>query len=395
MTRSISSGHSTPPSIPQSTENIQETKGIQSSSTSTPESVQNNSDQKQQGSSYEPKGKISEHKLTGNLQRAVLGHQLDQKTNLKRGMEGENVSKLQDFLIAKGYMTAEQKSTGPGVFGPKTEAALKEFQRDQGLKDDGILGPKTREAMRLPGSSQTNQESVKKSSTTEVKNEPPKAQLDGTKEVPDSKMTTSRSLEEQAKLYDKYSKLIPEGKLKEGTNEMNIVGLRHHDVSSNKDLRSYDDRFVVMWKDDAGNKRVGVFEGATHTGQKYVKDTKLDDGSYRAKFTDVNGDGRSDIAHIKPGTYDFHMGKNEKYGDHLRPEQKIAAWRDTNQDGKITGAEQDTNYKATAILFHKGGTEVPKSVGCQTMAPDEFDNFMELMKKDPNKKITYTLAEVE
>ena len=69
----------------------------------------------------------------------------------------------------------------------------------------------------------------------------------------------------------------------------------------------------------------------------------------------MDKDGKADIAYIEPGTYDFHMGKNSKYGDHLRPDQKIGASRDTNQDGKITGDERDTNYKATAILFHEGG----------------------------------------
>ena len=398
MTRSIGSGHPTSPQIPQSVETPKETKATgNTSTTSSSSNVQSTPEQKQQGPSYEPKGKVSENRLTGNFQQAALQQQLDNKSNLKKGMEGGNVSKLQDFLISKGYMTEQQKSTGPGKFGPQTDAALKAFQREHGLKDDGIMGPKTRKAMgesshEVPKKAD---DSYKKPSTDQVRNDPPKAQLDGTKEVPDSQLNTGRSLEEQAKLYDKYAKLVPEGKLKEGTNEMNIVGLRHHDTSKSDSLRSYDDRFVVMYKDENGNKRVGVFEGATHTGQKYVKDTQQEDGSYKAKFTDVNKDGRSDIAYIKPGTYDFHTGKSDKYGSHLRPDQKIEAWRDTNQDGKITGDEKDTNYKATAILFHKGGTEAPKSVGCQTMAPNEFDGFMELMKKDPNGKITYTLSEVQ
>lgn len=388
MTRSIGTGGPSSPAIPQSTETIQETKQTRSSSQTTKtESPSPETEKGTQSAGYQSKSQVAENKLGGVAQQALLKSQLENKSPLKKGMEGQNISKLQDFLISKGYMTAEQKSTGPGKFGPKTEAALKAFQREHGLKDDGIVGPKTRKAM------EGNQPPVKKASAEQVKNEPPKAQLDGTREVPDSRMNAERSLEEQAKLYDKYVKVIPEGKLKEGTNEMNIVGLRHHDISKSSDLKSYDDRFVVMWKDDAGNKRVSVFEGATHTGQKYVKDTLKEDGSYKAKFTDVSGDGRSDIAYIKPGTYDFHMGKSSKYGEHLRPDDDIAAWRDTNQDGKITGKEQNTNYEATAILFHKGGTKAPVSVGCQTMHPDEFDNFMELMKKDPNGKITYTLAE--
>jgi peptidoglycan hydrolase-like protein with peptidoglycan-binding domain len=390
MSRPIGGPGSTP--IPQPASGVQEASKTQEAPKSNQTTTADSSSSTQQ-SSYEPKGKVSEHKLTGNLQQAVLGSQLEKKTNLERGMEGSHVSQLQDELIAKGYMTAEQKATGPGKFGPQTEAALKAFQRDHHLKDDGVFGPKTRKAFAEP----KKQETPVKSDTSaeKVKNEPQKAELGGTKEVPDSQFQGDRSLEEQAKLYDKYSKLVPEGKLKSGEGEMNILGLRHHDIGSSKELKSYDDRFVVMWKDDAGNKRVRVFEGATHTGQTYVKDTKQEDGSYKAKFTDVTGDGRSDIAYIKPGTYEFHTGKSAKYGDHLRPDKNISAWRDTNQDGKITGNELNTNYTAGAILFHKGGTKAPQSVGCQTLSPAEYQKFIDLIKQDPNGKVTYTLVDAK
>lgn len=196
-------------------------------------------------------------------------------------------------------------------------------------------------------------------------------------------MQGTRSLEEQAKLYDKYEDLIPSNKMKTGPNEMNIVGMRHHDIESAKDLRKYDDRFVVLWKDESGQKHVKVFEGATHTGQTSTK----------GNFTDVNKDGKADIAHIKPGTYDFHVGRNQKFGDHLRPDGKIDAWRDTNQDGRITGSEKNTDYTASAILFHKGGSNAPRSVGCQTLEPNEFEKFIDLIKQDPNDKVSYTLVD--
>ena len=386
-----SGGGATPQQISQIPSTDTKSTGQKGSTTESPQTSTPH-----QNASYEPGGKVGEFKITGRMQQAHLSSLLDGGKTLKQGMEGPGVAKLQDVLIQKGYMTQQQKGTGPGVFGPRTEAALKAFQKDHGLKEDGILGPKTREAMaRASGKSEADVDTPK----AEVKGATPKtadAVKDlGPKQVPDSQLSTPRSLEEQAKLYDKYSKLIPEGKLKEGTNEMNIAGLRHHDVASSKNLQSYDDRFVVLYKDKAGNKRVQVFEGATHTGQKYVRGDKREDGTYRAKFTDVSGDGRSDIAYIKPGTYDFHLGKSAKYGEHLRPDRNIAAWRDTNQDGKITGKERDQNHTAQAILFHKGGTTAPVSVGCQTMAPQEFDGFMELIKKDPNDKVSYTLVDAD
>ena len=404
MSRITTSVGATPQQIPETTASqTTATKGTEQKSP-TQETPSAPSPQ-QQATSQEPKQKVGEFKLTGKMQQAHLSSLLDAGKTLKDGMKGADVAKLQDFLIQKGYMTQDQKATGPGVFGPRTEAALKAFQKDHGLKQDGILGQKTRQAMGadtaltaaqiaapfIPGAA-VNPPKPEVKGVSQVTMNPATTNL-GAKEVPDSKLSTSRSLEEQAKLYDKYSNLIPEGKLKQGTNEMNIAGLRHHDVGSSKDLRSYDDRFVVLYKDEGGNKRVQIFEGATHTGQKSVASDKREDGTYRAKFTDVSGDGKSDIAYIQPGTYDFHLGKSKKYGDHLRPDQNISAWRDTNQDGKITGKELDQNHSAKAILFHKGGTEAPRSVGCQTMEPNEFDNFMELIKKDPNDKVSYTLVD--
>jgi peptidoglycan hydrolase-like protein with peptidoglycan-binding domain len=82
----------------------------------------------------------SELSLSGNLQQSQLS---SQPLVLGQGSRGPEVEKLQDFLIASGHMTEAQKNTGPGVFGPQTEAALKAFQRERGLKADGIFGPET------------------------------------------------------------------------------------------------------------------------------------------------------------------------------------------------------------------------------------------------------------
>jgi lysozyme family protein len=58
---------------------------------------------------------------------------------LRRGAEGEWVVKLQEALDI----------TADGIFGPKTEAALKAFQEADGLEPDGIAGPVTYRALGL------------------------------------------------------------------------------------------------------------------------------------------------------------------------------------------------------------------------------------------------------
>lgn len=57
---------------------------------------------------------------------------------LKKGSQGEAVKKIQKIINAKGY-----KLTEDGDFGSKTEAAVKAFQKANGLEVDGEVGPMT------------------------------------------------------------------------------------------------------------------------------------------------------------------------------------------------------------------------------------------------------------
>jgi putative chitinase len=84
---------------------------------------------------------------------------------LKNGSKGEDVKKLQEKLGVEAI----------GTFGPKTEAAVKAWQKANGLKDDGIVGnttwsklfnlsetPKTiKEDVIIPSGGQLNIEKLK------------------------------------------------------------------------------------------------------------------------------------------------------------------------------------------------------------------------------------------
>ncbi|MDN2567286.1 N-acetylmuramidase domain-containing protein [Aquibium sp. A9E412] len=64
---------------------------------------------------------------------------------LRRGDAGAAVRALQVALTAHGHPTAAD-----GVFGPRTEAALRGFQKQAGLAVDGIAGPRTAAALARP-----------------------------------------------------------------------------------------------------------------------------------------------------------------------------------------------------------------------------------------------------
>ncbi len=70
---------------------------------------------------------------------------------LRNGSHGDEVRELQQKLSAKGV------NPGPidGAFGPKTEAAVRRFQEQNGLQVDGIVGPQTFTALGMMEAQET------------------------------------------------------------------------------------------------------------------------------------------------------------------------------------------------------------------------------------------------
>ncbi|HEX7176012.1 MAG TPA: penicillin-insensitive murein endopeptidase [Pyrinomonadaceae bacterium] len=67
---------------------------------------------------------------------------------LRRRDEGPEVDNLQEELCDIGYLTRAQKALGPGKFGPRTEEALKHFQRDNFIAETGVYDEETQAAIR-------------------------------------------------------------------------------------------------------------------------------------------------------------------------------------------------------------------------------------------------------
>ncbi len=87
-------------------------------------------------------------------------------TNLSKGSSGSDVKKLQQALISAGYNVG---STGAdGVLGKNTEAAIKQYQKDNGLTVDGIAGKNTQAS--LYGTGNTNKNTGGNTNTNTGKN---------------------------------------------------------------------------------------------------------------------------------------------------------------------------------------------------------------------------------
>ncbi|MBE9223883.1 peptidoglycan-binding protein [Phormidium sp. LEGE 05292] len=61
---------------------------------------------------------------------------------ISSGSKGNDVKYLQQLLNKKGYSLKVD-----GDFGPHTVAAVKQFQKSHGLAVDGVVGPKTWNAL--------------------------------------------------------------------------------------------------------------------------------------------------------------------------------------------------------------------------------------------------------
>lgn len=79
------------------------------------------------------------------LPAGISGDIPDVKPTLRRGDKGAYVTLAQTELINRGYDLG--KWGADGSFGAQTEKAVKLFQTDNGLVSDGIIGPKTWDAL--------------------------------------------------------------------------------------------------------------------------------------------------------------------------------------------------------------------------------------------------------
>lgn len=70
----------------------------------------------------------------------------DAGTLLRRGSRGDAVAELQRALAKAGF----DPGSADGIFGARTESAVKDFQLAHGLAADGVAGPRTLAALR-PG----------------------------------------------------------------------------------------------------------------------------------------------------------------------------------------------------------------------------------------------------
>lgn len=96
-------------------------------------------------------GSVKKEKISGKVTHWAIPRGLGGETpmpwrpTIRRGSKGEDVKYVQQILIDLGYDLGG--SGADGIFGAKTEAAVRAFQKKSGLVADGVVGPMTYDAL--------------------------------------------------------------------------------------------------------------------------------------------------------------------------------------------------------------------------------------------------------
>lgn len=334
---------------------------------------------------------------------------------IRRGQSGESVRELQELLRARGHDV-----TADGRFGPETERAVRAFQAASGAKVDGLVGPETMGKLQgraqstdaLDRSATPRPANLQAPSETDRRAAPPPGtvragdlartddarrarEANGTAVPPGAPGAVTLAPEgaTERERYDHYARIVrenggevcPDGR----PTVLGIRGLsRDGEVHDTGSTRRYDDTFVVLTADG----RVQELRGATHPGQRSS-----------TQSPDVTGDGQGDVGMIRPGTFDVvpngQHGGNASY--HVRTtggSGRLSGWRDTNQDGRFSDTERAASERRgdtlTGVLFHQGGDNAPRSIGCQTLSPADYDRFVETLG-GPRTRFSYTLVDAQ
>ena len=344
---------------------------------------------------------------------------------ITKGQQGEPVQDVQQELQKRGY-----KVSVDGKFGPETQRAVRQFQSDMRAHNpkfmvDGKVGPQTLSA--LDGNSKSgsvessSQRDARKNSAQAVGGDSFSPSSTGNYENPaqgtvragdlqnanparrsgvasrsergfrtDASFSGARAGREQQaeQLLRQNGVNIEPGK----TYALQIDQEAPANGSTRDYLRSYSGQTGVFRAGEDGRLQEvgGPFRSASHPSGVGNRDMGSVDA--RVGYQDVDGDNRSDIAHLQPGVYEYSA--RARGGRYNMTDTNVAVHRDTNHDGRIDDREAQDWHNATGIQLHAGGSTRPSSAGCQTMPPSDYRNFQQAISQSTGGQGSFTYVSV-
>lgn len=132
----------------------------------------------------------------------------------------------------------------------------------------------------------------------------------------------------------------------------------------------YNDTMALVSRQADGSYRAQVFTGNTEPAGMYAA---------RGYGNDVNGDGSKELGRLVEGSYRYELQSGNFAGNRFfRATETQQALRDSNHDGRFTGADQvDRTGAGRSLLIHQGGNNSTGSAGCQTLRPSDFNALLD------------------
>lgn len=189
--------------------------------------------------------------------------------------------------------------------------------------------------------------------------------MDGTERVPVSLAPRNATMEQK---YQHYARIIRAAGGTISPNGATVLGLRGLDlggtVRETRVRTDFVDTFVVLKRNANGQAFVQEFRGSSYPGQASVS----------GMAPDVNRDGRRDVGMIAEGNFSvvpngLFRGKPSYHVRTVGGSGWLPGVRDTNQDGRHSGAEwaasKQRGDRLGEILFHRTGNGGGvSSIGC-------------------------------
>lgn len=331
----------------------------------------------------------------------ALERQIERGQVVRNGSEGAAVREAQTLLKAHGF----DPGRIDGDMGRNTTDAVRRFQTSRGIRVDGVIGPETMRELRTPTAGvdrrtgtdrgvtappgqripgQTGEELRRQAQIDEGRRrsggtqsqQPQQPRTDETRTDrpttrPGEVSLAPRNMSESQK-FDHYAAIIRAngGEVNPG-GKPTVLGIRGMDINGNRhgttSARAYDDTFVVLTAD----RRVLEVRGATHAGQN-------------TSTLSRDRNGTRGVGMINPGNFTASPNGNHNGAPSFHVTQNgrgnLAGVRDTNGDGRFSDSERDAsarrNDTLSAILFHQGFANSPKSIGCLTLSPNDWQRVL-------------------
>lgn len=324
----------------------------------------------------------------------ALERQIERGDLVRRGSEGAAVREAQTLLKAHGF----DPGRTDGSMGRNTTDAVQRFQTSRGIRVDGVIGPETIRELRTPTTGVDRRTGTDRGVTAPLGQRIPgqtgeevrrRAQIDegrrrsGTQQPTRADETSGRTTRpgevtlaprnmSESQKFDHYASIIRAngGDVNAG-GKPTVLGIRGMDVNGNRhsttSARAYDDTYVVLTAD----RRVMEVRGATHAGQNTSSLSR-------------DNNGTRGVGMINPGNFTAAPNGNHNGAPSFRVTENgrgnIPGVRDTNGDGRVSDTERAASERRrdslTGVLFHQGFANSPKSIGCLTLSPNDWQRVL-------------------